>query len=344
GLALARAARARPLGACPPWPGVVACLVIGFGWWIAAEVSTPGFGWYTAIDNHVLNVARARHFADEDVPLTALQFLAVAVGWTGPWIVAAGVALWSLARRRAWRDPDEVAWTALALWALSVLVVTALSPFRLSHYGLPASFALALLAARAWEVDGGRRLALVHAGLFAVIGFGMALAWTGPGPPPPLGGQQRRGRRRRAEEHRRRAAPADSAVCRLPAALSRERDRVRGGGAGDRARDPRRGVGRAPADPGRHDRHRDDDRVAALGRSRARARRQAPRRARTGAESGAARGAGRRGGARGPHRELRRVRVVRRAPAGDRRRPAERPRLRRRGPGGARSVLGWGAA
>jgi len=42
--------------------------------------------------------------------------------------------------------PDEVAWTALALWALSVLVVTALSPFRLSHYGLPASFGIALLA------------------------------------------------------------------------------------------------------------------------------------------------------------------------------------------------------
>jgi 4-amino-4-deoxy-L-arabinose transferase-like glycosyltransferase len=103
GVALALAGRLRPLGAWLPWPGVVLCLVIGFGWWIAAEVATPGFGWYTAIDNHVLNVARARHFADEDVPLTALQFLAVAVGWTGPWVLAAGVAIWSLAHRRAWR-------------------------------------------------------------------------------------------------------------------------------------------------------------------------------------------------------------------------------------------------
>jgi len=182
GLALALAGRVRPLGAWLPWPGVVLCLLIGFGWWIAAEVSTPGFGWYTAIDNHVLNVARARHFADEDVPLTAFQFLAVALAWTGPWVVAAGVAIWSLVRRRSWRDPDEVAWTALALWALSVLVVTALSPFRLSHYGLPASFGIALLAARTWEVDYGRRLALVHAAVFAVIGLGMALAWTGGGP------------------------------------------------------------------------------------------------------------------------------------------------------------------
>jgi len=51
GLALALAGRVRPLGAWLPWPGVVLCLLIGFGWWIAAEVSTPGFGWYTAIDN-----------------------------------------------------------------------------------------------------------------------------------------------------------------------------------------------------------------------------------------------------------------------------------------------------
>ena len=191
GLALALAGRVRPLGAWLPWPGVVLCLLIGFGWWIAAEVSTPGFGWYTAIDNHVLNVARARHFADEDVPLTALQFLAVALAWTGPWVVAAGVAIWSLVRRRAWRDPDEVAWTALALWALSVLVVTALSPFRLSHYGLPASFGIALLAARAWEVDSGRRLALVHAAVFAVIGTVDAAAQKSvaaglPAPIPPF--------------------------------------------------------------------------------------------------------------------------------------------------------------
>jgi len=47
--------------------------------------------------------------------------------------------LWSLLRRRAWRDADEVAWMALAIWVLGVLGMTTLSPFRLSHYGLPAS-------------------------------------------------------------------------------------------------------------------------------------------------------------------------------------------------------------
>src|SRR5438132_531576 len=146
GVALALAGRARPFSAWLPGTGVAACLIIGFGWWVGAELRTPGFGWYTTIDNHVLNVARARHFADEDVPLTAVEFLAVAIGSTLPWIIAAGVAVWSLARRRAWRSADEVGWVALTIWVLGVFGVTALSPFRLPHYGLPASFAVALLA------------------------------------------------------------------------------------------------------------------------------------------------------------------------------------------------------
>jgi 4-amino-4-deoxy-L-arabinose transferase-like glycosyltransferase len=181
GAALALAGRARPVSAWLPWTGVAACLVIGFGWWIGAELRTPGFGWYTMIDNHVLNVARARRFADEDVPLTAIQFLAVAILSALPWVIAAGVAVWSLARRRAWRDPDEIGWVALAIWVLGVLGVTAVSPFRLPHYGLPASFGVALLAARGWELHGGRRLLIAHLALFAVLALGCAATWTGDG-------------------------------------------------------------------------------------------------------------------------------------------------------------------
>ncbi|HKQ62309.1 MAG TPA: hypothetical protein VJS92_13540, partial [Candidatus Polarisedimenticolaceae bacterium] len=181
GAALALARRARPLSAWLPWTGVAACLFVGFGWWLGAELRTPGFGWYTAIDNHVLNVARARHFADEDVPLTALEFLAVAVGSTLPWIMAAGVAIWSAARRRAWRDPGEIGWTALTIWVLGVLGITALSPFRLPHYGLPASFALALLAARGWELHGGRRLLAAHLVFFAAATLGCGAIWIAGG-------------------------------------------------------------------------------------------------------------------------------------------------------------------
>src|SRR5215470_11996564 len=181
GLAMWLAGRARPVSAWLPWAGVAACVLIGFGWWIGAELRTPGFGWYTTIDNHVMNVARARQFADEDIPLTALEFLAVAVVSALPWVIAAGAALWSLARRRAWRDSAEIAWTALALWVLGVLGITALSPFRLPHYGLPASFAIALLAARGWELHGGRRMLAAHLVLFAVAAVGCAVTWLGDG-------------------------------------------------------------------------------------------------------------------------------------------------------------------
>jgi 4-amino-4-deoxy-L-arabinose transferase-like glycosyltransferase len=181
GLAVVLAGRARPLSAWLPWTGVAACLVIGFGWWIGAELRTPGFGWYTTIDNHLLNVARARRFADEDIPLTALEFLAVAIGSALPWVIAAGVAVWSLVRRRAWRDPAEIGWMALTVWVLGVLGITALSPFRLPHYGLPASFGIALLAARGWELDGGRRLLVAHLILFAAAAVGCAAAWAGDG-------------------------------------------------------------------------------------------------------------------------------------------------------------------
>src|SRR5947207_10295292 len=88
GLALALAGPARPLAAWLPWPGVVVLVIVGFAWYAAVAVATPGFTWYTLVDNHVLNVARARRFPDEDVPLSALAFLVVAVLGAPPWVPA----------------------------------------------------------------------------------------------------------------------------------------------------------------------------------------------------------------------------------------------------------------
>jgi 4-amino-4-deoxy-L-arabinose transferase-like glycosyltransferase len=181
GLALGLGGRARPLGRWLPWSGVVLALLLGFGWWIAAEHATPGFTWYTVVDNHVLNVVRARHFPDEDVPLGPGEFTAVALLGAVPWVVPAAVMIWRLARRRAWRDPRETPWVALALWTLGVLGLTAAVPFRLPHYGLPAYPAIALLAARGWRELGVRRLAAVHAVLFAVLAVACVLAWSGDG-------------------------------------------------------------------------------------------------------------------------------------------------------------------
>jgi 4-amino-4-deoxy-L-arabinose transferase-like glycosyltransferase len=182
GLALMASGRARPIGAWLPWRGVAALVIVGFTWYAVVGLVTPGFTWYTVVDNHVLNVLRRRSFPDEDVPLTALEFLVVAAFGAWPWVLAAAAAVVRLLHRRGWRDPGEMPWLALALWATGVLALTALSPFRLPHYGLPAYPAIALLAARGWS-ESGRALALVHAAVFAVLSAACGLAWASKGAP-----------------------------------------------------------------------------------------------------------------------------------------------------------------
>ena len=179
--ALWLAGRLRPVRAWLPVGGVVLMLALGAGWYVAVAARESSFLWYTVVDNHVLNVARMRAFPDEDVPLSALEFAAAASFGAFPWILAAGVTVVGLARRRAWRDPAETAWIALALWATGVLALFTLSPFKLPHYGLPAYPAVALLAARAWRDPGAPRqgLILAHLALFVLLGAG--LAWWGAG-------------------------------------------------------------------------------------------------------------------------------------------------------------------
>ena len=173
--------RLRPLSSWLPAAGIVLALVLGFGWYALAGLRNPGFLWYTVVDNHVLNAARLRVFPDEDVPLSALEFLATGAFGAFPWIVPAALMLWALARRRAWRDPDEMPWVALALWVAGTFAVVLAVPFRLPHYGLPAYPAVALLALRWWRerAPGVRRTVWLHLGLFALLTAALGLAaWS----------------------------------------------------------------------------------------------------------------------------------------------------------------------
>jgi 4-amino-4-deoxy-L-arabinose transferase-like glycosyltransferase len=181
-IALAGCGLARPLGRWLPAAGVVALLVLGLGWYVAVALATPGFAWYTVVDNHLLNVARARHFPDEDVPLSALEFLVVGGAGALPWLAPAALVVWRLGRRRAWRDPAEAPWTALAVWAVGVFGLTTLSGFRLPHYGLPAYPAIALLAARGWSELPPRPLAAAHAALFGLLGAACGVGWLSGAP------------------------------------------------------------------------------------------------------------------------------------------------------------------
>ena len=183
GIAAGLAGRLRPVRGWLPPLGWALVVVIGLGWYAVAAMTEPAFLWYTVVDNHVLNVARMRQFPDEDVPLSALEFLTAAGFGAFPWILAAAVAVGALVLARAWRDPAELPWVALALWVVGVLAFFTVSPFKLPHYGLPAYPALALLAARAWRDAAPRPRGLIaaHLVLFALAGAGCAWAAVGDG-------------------------------------------------------------------------------------------------------------------------------------------------------------------
>ncbi len=133
-----------------PWSGVALLLAIAVPWYAIAELRNRGFLWYTIVDNHVLAVARQRVFPDEDVPLSALEFLGVTAVGFFPWALALPWALWR-ALRRPWETAEARLWLLLGLWTVGVIGFFTFSPFKLPHYGLPAFPAMALLVAKLWD-------------------------------------------------------------------------------------------------------------------------------------------------------------------------------------------------
>jgi 4-amino-4-deoxy-L-arabinose transferase-like glycosyltransferase len=133
-----------------PWGGLVLALAIAVPWYVVVELRNPGFLWYTLVDNHILNFLQHRAFPDEDVPLTAAEFVAVTALGFFPWTLALP---WALARafRRPWDTPERRIWLLLALWTVVLLGFFTLSPFKLPHYGLPAFPAMALVVAKVWS-------------------------------------------------------------------------------------------------------------------------------------------------------------------------------------------------
>jgi hypothetical protein len=182
-VALAACGRLRPFRRWLPPAGPALMLVAGLGWYAWSALRHPGFLWYAVVDNHLLNAVGLRRFPDEDVPLAALEFLSVAALGAFPWIIPAGLMVVSLCRRRAWRDPAEMPWVALALWLIGLWGFFTVSAFKLPHYGLPAYPAIALLAARWWteRAERSRAPALAHLALLALLASGLGLAAAGDG-------------------------------------------------------------------------------------------------------------------------------------------------------------------
>jgi 4-amino-4-deoxy-L-arabinose transferase-like glycosyltransferase len=183
--------RERPLRPWCPWWGLALFAVATLPWYLAVEASNRGFLWYTVVDNHLLNVLRRRVFPDEDVPLNAVEFVAVTAGAFLPWALALP---WAVARalRRHRERPAERLDALLALWVLLVVGFFTVAPFKLPHYGLPAFPAMALLVARLWDetvsrapgAPRPRALLIPVALLFAAAAGATGAAWAGILPVP----------------------------------------------------------------------------------------------------------------------------------------------------------------
>lgn len=169
-----------------PWVSWALLVLLAVPWHLVMEWRNPGFLWYTVVDNHVLNVAGLRVFPDEDVPLSAAEFvLATAIGFF-PWSLALPWAFVG-AFRPARQSLQARIWLLLGLWAAGFLALFTLSPFKLPHYGLPAFPALALLAAKVWDDAMAGRTgapsprALLAPPLVVLVGLAVvcAVAWKG---------------------------------------------------------------------------------------------------------------------------------------------------------------------
>ncbi|MGH7390027.1 MAG: ArnT family glycosyltransferase, partial [Candidatus Rokuibacteriota bacterium] len=183
--------RERAIRHWSPWWGWVLFAAIAVPWYATAATANPGFLWYTLVDNHVLNLSRQRVFPDEDVPLTALEFVAVTFAAFLPWALAVPRAV-ARALRRDWTGPADRAWVLFGVWALLVIGFFMVAPFKLPHYGLPAFPALALLAARVWDdalarkpgAPSARALIVPIAIVFALAALAAGAAWAGVLPVP----------------------------------------------------------------------------------------------------------------------------------------------------------------
>jgi len=141
GLAVARGLTWRELNFAP---GAALFLLIAAPWHVLAAWRSPTLFEFYVLDNHLLRFLNARRFVEDDVPISTLGFLVVSFLWAFPW------GVFVLARPAP--DPSPVArWRpVIAVWALVIVGLFALSRFKHEYYALPAFPAIAVLVGAAW--------------------------------------------------------------------------------------------------------------------------------------------------------------------------------------------------
>jgi 4-amino-4-deoxy-L-arabinose transferase-like glycosyltransferase len=167
------------------WPGVLAFLVLGFGWYATALA-----GWgdefvrQHLVGRYLRNLAGGLAQGGSYSPKPLRYHLAFYVvhlpAIALPWTPVIAVALWRLVRTGGLRDPRA---RFLLCWAAAPLIVFTPAEYKLRYYLLPSLPALALLAgptlaALPWR-PGARRPDLARgAAALALAAGAVAAAWV----------------------------------------------------------------------------------------------------------------------------------------------------------------------
>jgi hypothetical protein len=157
--------------------GIAVFVLVAAPWHVLAARSSPTLFEFYVVDNHVLRFLDARRFVEDDVPVSTLGFLVASFLWAFPW------GVFALARSAPDSSPVARWRPVVAIWALVIVGLFALSRFKHEYYALPAFPALAILVGAAWASgrDIGRWLGIGFLGCSAA---GVWALWLGAGLTP----------------------------------------------------------------------------------------------------------------------------------------------------------------
>ncbi len=153
--------------------GLAIFVAVVLPWHVAASLANPGFAWDYVVNQHILFLLNKKEPRDSEGD--ALWFyLAAFLGRSSPWVLFLPFTMQEAIRGRTGRAAGGIDGTQLLwLWVMATVGLFALVPSRLEHYSLPALPAVALLAARAWDL--GREHGFARLGRLYLTTIGLAL-------------------------------------------------------------------------------------------------------------------------------------------------------------------------
>jgi 4-amino-4-deoxy-L-arabinose transferase-like glycosyltransferase len=172
------------IAALRPGLGLVVLAIVVLPWHVVVALRHPGFAWDYIVNQHLLFFLDRKEPRDSEGDPLAF-FWGALVARSAPWVLLVPFTVReAIAGARGARDSTSRAALVLWTWAGGLMVFFSAAPSRLEHYVLPATPAIALLAARGWALlHDGRigRWAWGYLGATAVVMVALGIVGLGAG-------------------------------------------------------------------------------------------------------------------------------------------------------------------